>query len=303
MSLSAVTSGDLVQLRYAAPYVEPTGLKTIDLIGPGFWNIRSTFHIKLGLVNIGTQMSIVRLADGNFLVFDTIPLPEPLRTEFDLLTKKGSLIEAVIMTHPFHILYLKEFYTVYPNTTYFSTPRHKRKFPEIPWAEDVMNCDTQKRWFPEVEMRIPEGCEFANPVPENSNHFSSCFVFHGPSKTLHVNDTIMYSNDPGILLRLGGFKKDSMSFHPSLKGPGLHPNSEAPYKFRDSIAGMIRDWDFENLCAGHFHNKLGGAKAQLEQTLLLAEPVFSKLSQRKFKDKDDEAPAEVKFNIEADECG
>lgn len=106
------------------------------------------------------------------------------------------------------------------------------------------------------------------PVPESTNHFSGIFVFHRESKVIHVDDTIMIGSHPGILLKLAGytilykrlininnimnrFRHGSMSFHPSIKGPGLLPTPEAPYQFKEFIEGVIRDWDFDTICAAH----------------------------------------------------
>ncbi len=76
----------------------------------------------------------------------------------------------------------------------------------------------------------------------------------------------MVGSHPGILLKLGGmvfffsnhvsnhyegFRHGSMSFHPSIKGVGLYHTPEAPYQFKDFIAGVIKDWDFDNICAAH----------------------------------------------------
>ena len=48
-----------------------------------------------------------------------------------------------------------------------------------------------------------------------------------------------------------GYRHGSMSFHPSIKGPGLLPTPEAPYQFKEFIEGILRDWDFDNICAAH----------------------------------------------------
>src|SRR5207244_2779860 len=75
------------------------------------------------------------------------------------------------------------------------------------------------------------GAEFVNPQPESTNHFSCVFVYHKMSGTIHVDDTIMYSSNPGFLLRIVGFKEGSMMFHPTIRGPGLLPHPEAPFQF------------------------------------------------------------------------
>lgn len=275
-------------------------------VAPGFWNARATFRIKV-FVNIGTHMSLVRLSTGKFLVLDTLPLTPELKAELDTLTNVGRDIEAVVATHPFHSIYFPDFYRAYPNVPYYGTPRHLRNQPHIPWAGDVNTCDVRNKWSPEVEMRIPAGAEFVAPVPEKSNHFNCVFVYHRASRTLHVDDTIMYSPDPNFLLRLGGFKKDGMIFHITLKSVGLHHTPEAPFQFRDFIFGVLRDWDFDNICTAHFGYKVGGVKMQLEDTLRHMEPLFEQLSKRNAKDAQEgvhEHEGEVEdLNIAGNECG
>ena len=144
--------------------------KALIEIGSGYWNIRGHFNIVLGLVDIGnkqlnlrsyyrigTHMSIARLSSGKYLVIDTIPLNEQIKSEIDELTENGSKIEAVVATHPFHTLSFPAFYKAYPNVPYYGTPRHLRNFPDIPWAGDLNECSTRNKWRPEIEMSIPEG--------------------------------------------------------------------------------------------------------------------------------------------------
>jgi len=72
-----------------------------------------------------------------------------------------------------------------------------------------------------------------------------------------------------------------MSFHPSIKGPGLLPHPDSPFVFRDWVKKVIEDWDFDNIVAAHVGMKIGGAKAQLKETLEAAEPLFQKLHEEK----------------------
>lgn len=90
-------------------------------IGPRFWNVRGHFKILVGLVDIQTQMSIVQLKNGKFLIIDTVELDDVLQREIDRLTNNGQLIEAVLATHPFHTLAFPGFYRVYPKARYFGT--------------------------------------------------------------------------------------------------------------------------------------------------------------------------------------
>lgn len=271
-------------------------------VGTRFWNIRGQFKIA-HIIDIGTHMSIIGLRNGRYLVIDTIPLDDHLKQQIDQLTDYGNKIEAVLATHPFHTLAFPGFYRTYPNVRYYGTPRHLRVLPEIKWAGDVHDCNVRGLWSPEVEMRIPDGAEFVAPVPEKTNHFSGLFVFHQDSRILHIDDTIFIANQPGFLMKIAGFRHGDMSFHPTIKGSGLFQTPEAPYQFRDFIIGIIRDWDFDSICAAHMGNKIGGAKQQLQDLVIRAEPLFQKLSERNKKKGAPPVDPEHHHNVSGNECG
>lgn len=234
-----------------------------------------------GLIDIGTHMSFCRLSTGKFLVIDTCAISVAMKTEIDSLTDGGKLIEAVIATHPFHTLFFMPFYKLYPNVQYYGTPRHLRNITALPWAGNIDAPGALAKWEPDISLRIPDGAEFVNPVEEN--HFSCVFVFHKDSKTIHCDDTIMYFDGDGVNA-LGCcvkcfFKAGSMSFHPTLKdGIALYPTSEAPTLLQRWMEGIIRDWDFQNICAAHNGIKIGDAKEHLIATLHEAGPLLEKLA-------------------------
>lgn len=145
------------QTPNAASHLEKNELYQI---GPGFWNIRGRFKI-LKLIDIETQMSIVQLRNGKFLVIDTVEMNDRLRQEIDQLTNNGEKIEAVIATHPFHTLAFPAFYQLYPKPAYYGTPRHLRRLTDIPWKGNLDDCEVRKKWEPDVEMRIPAGCSYS----------------------------------------------------------------------------------------------------------------------------------------------
>jgi len=236
-------------------------------IGPGFYNIRASFDIDS--IDIGTHMSLIQLQSGKVLVVDTVALDPELKTEIDIFTKNGTLMAAIIATHPFHTTYFPDFYKAYPNVTFYGTPRHLRIQPQIPWKGSMYDCNVRQMWNPEVRMRIPAGAEFVAPVPESSNHFTAIHVFHPASKTIHVDDTIIYD------LPFDG----DMTFHPSLAGPALYHVPQAPFAFRDWVQNYINQWDFDIICAAHKGIKMGGAKAQVVTLLEESAIVFNALTE------------------------
>ncbi|CAF5029986.1 unnamed protein product, partial [Rotaria sp. Silwood1] len=142
------------------------GKNELHLIGSNFWNIRGCCKY-LKVIDIETQMSIIQLHNGKFLIIDTVEMNNRLRQKIDKLTNNGDNIEAVIGAHPFHALSFPAFYQAYPKAAYYGTPRHLRRLTEIPWKGDLNNCSVRKKWEPDVEMRIPAGAEFINPQPES----------------------------------------------------------------------------------------------------------------------------------------
>lgn len=128
----------------------------LHLIGPCFWNVRSHFKY-MQLIDTETQMSIIQLSNGKFLIIDTVPMDHHLRQKLDYLTDNGNNIEAVIGAHPFHTSSFLAFYEAYPKAAYYGTPRHIRRFAKIPWMGDLNDSHIRKIWEPDVEMRVPAG--------------------------------------------------------------------------------------------------------------------------------------------------
>lgn len=253
--------------------------KTLIEIGPGFWNLRASLTFAFGAIDIGTQMSFLRLNNGRFLVVDTCDVSASTKREIDELTENGSLIEAVIGTHPFHTMYFTSFYKLYPNTKYYGTPRHLRNNKVVPWAGDMNDEAVRNQWESEgVSIRIPDGADFVNPA--ENNHFTSAFVLHRASRTLHDDDTVMYFQNPGFVLRLAGARDGTMDFHLSTLKEGLYPTEEAPMQFYRWVEKLLEDWDFDNLVAAHTGVKIGGAKAQLTEVLAKYKPKFEALSKK-----------------------
>ncbi len=201
-----------------------------------------------------------------------------MKEEVDSLTNYGELIDAVLATHPFHTMFFAPFRVHYPNPPYYGTPRHRRVAPSVPWAGLINSPEILSKWEPEVEMRIPDGSEFVNP--EEGVHFTSVFVLHKASKSIHVDDTIMYFDQPGFVMRCMGCKHGGMKFHLSLSKDGLYPTAEAPRQFRDWVHKLLEDWDFENVCTAHMGNKIGGGKELLARTLEEAAGTLSTLEHK-----------------------
>jgi hypothetical protein len=222
--------------------------RKIVTIGDNFWNIRGDLRIA-GLVNIKTQMSLAKRANGKFLLLDACELDDEQRAFIDGKTNGGEAIEAVLHLHPFHTLSVKSLHAIYPKAKLYGTTRHKSHALDLPWQPELTNQPTCHGLFADdFDFSVPRGVDF---IPENQSlHFSSVLAFHRASRTLHVDDTLCYVRLPKLLR---SFKEDMLGFHPSLSKV-LEPRPGAASDFRawaDELIAHSRD--LENLCTAHLH--------------------------------------------------
>ena len=221
-------------------------------ISDNFWNIRGNFKIG-GILNIGTHASIVRCANGKFVLLDAYTLHGKLKNKIDALTNNGADLEAIINLHPFHTIHVAKVHELYPHAKLYGTQRHHEKISELPWQSQLTESNEFAALFSDdFEFSVPAGVDF---ISSNENlHFSSVLAYHKASKTIHVDDTLMYLKFPSII---GVLKKPEVSFHMTLPQT-LKKRAGAAQDFRHWATQLIKQWgDAENLCAAHSSTLLG----------------------------------------------
>eukprot|EP00640_Fibrocapsa_japonica_P003302 CAMPEP_0113938906 /NCGR_PEP_ID=MMETSP1339-20121228/5316_1 /TAXON_ID=94617 /ORGANISM="Fibrocapsa japonica" /LENGTH=311 /DNA_ID=CAMNT_0000942235 /DNA_START=71 /DNA_END=1006 /DNA_ORIENTATION=- /assembly_acc=CAM_ASM_000762 len=252
-------------------------LWVFEEINPGFFRVAVKFPMAMGMIDIGSHMGLIRLDSGKFVAIDTVDpnasIPfngsaGEIKHDIDLLTENGTLLEAVIATHPYHTLYFPPFYQLYPDAKYYGTPRHLRVQTDIPWVGSVADAAVLALYEPEIQMRIPPtgSSEFDNPLPPASNHFSNAFVLsHG---VLFNDDLLMYLENPKkrigfIASVLAGLKHDSLLFHISMYKVGLRHTPDSAPKLIVWLEQLLEDWDFEVIASAHNGVLKSNAKARI----------------------------------------
>lgn len=216
-------------------------------VADDFWNIRGSYKIA-GVIDVGTQASLVRLASGKFVMLDCYTLNSTVKRQVGELTRGGEDIEAILNLHPFHTMHVKKIKQLYPQARLYGTTRHKTRFPDLPWMEDCTEDPVlHEAYANDFEFSIPRGVDF---ISDDENiHFSSVLVLHKSSQTIHSDDTLIYARLPG-LVRLFGLG-DSVGFHPTL-AKALEKRPGAAKNFHDWAEQMIENWGAaKNLCAAH----------------------------------------------------
>ncbi len=215
--------------------------------GDGFWSIRGDFRIG-GIVNVGTQCSLVDRGDGTYLFLDSYTLDDGLRTMVDLISGGPENISAIVNLHPFHTIHCGWMHEAFPRAELYGTQRHHEKWPDLPWASERCESDVLLIVFGHIlDFSVPRGVKL---VCEDENvHFSSVLARHRPSRTIHVDDTLSYLTAPFPLSLLP--MTGRLDFHMTL-ARALEPRAGAADEFRDWAIELGTDWaNTERLATAH----------------------------------------------------
>ncbi|KAJ3094316.1 hypothetical protein HK100_006182, partial [Physocladia obscura] len=201
--------------------------------------------------DVGTHVNLLRLKNGRFLVLSAVTLTGDTKAQIDALTHDGDLIEAVIATNP---------------------------------AGSVESEEIRKLWEPEVELRIPAGCEFNDPKPELTNHFSGIIAYYRASSIVICDDAFSVSAPSSMFSSMFHFAsiffsayfsnttksstdssaaETTITFHPAMPSQALLKTPKAARQFYDWVVTLTQDWNFDSMASAHGTFVVGGAKQAL----------------------------------------
>ena len=245
----------------------------MDRLHDDYWNFRGSFKIAK-IVDIGTQMSLVRLASGRFVVLDSYALHDADLTELLALTDGGRLVDAIINVHPFHTLHCTALVEKLPGARLIGTRRHRVQLPELEWDEAVIeDTATQAQFADDLEFSIPRGVDFISS--DEKVHVASVLVRHRASRIVHVDDTINVLEAPGILSAV--LPEPRLRFHPML-AKALQKRAGAADEYASWARELAQIWaDTPIVCAAHsavralppggWETEILGALKDVEKTL------------------------------------
>lgn len=148
---------------------------SITDLGSGFWNIRGSFRLG-GIIDVGTQCSLVQLNSGNFVFLDSYELKGDVRDEVMTLTDNGKKVEAVLNVHPFHTTHCAQMAQDFPEATFYGSRRHREQVPEVNWADELVESDAVTRRYPALEFSLPKGIYYI--APDDKIHTGSLLALN-----------------------------------------------------------------------------------------------------------------------------
>ncbi|WP_299308139.1 hypothetical protein [uncultured Croceicoccus sp.] len=238
-----------------------------------FINFRGKFRIG-GLIDVGTQMSLIRRANGRYLLIDSYGVEGEDRGALLGLTDNGAKIDAILNVHPFHTLHCEFAHRIAPDARLLGTKRHREKAPSLPWDDALIeDAATQAEFAEELEFSVPAGLEL---VPDNERvHAASVLVRHRESRIVHVDDTINVLAAPGVLKSV--VPQSRLKFHPTVQS-ALEKRAGAADAFATWARDLAERWaDTPTVCAAHsavrqlphggWRDEILGALADTEKAL------------------------------------
>ncbi len=219
----------------------------MEKLADTFWNIRGV-HRLAGVLDIGTQMSLVQRGGAGFVVIDGCGLDDSQRASIMELTGDGERVAAVVNVHPFHTLHVEATHRLFPGATLHGTARHHRLAPSLPWSpEPVEEWGNDHPLADLFDLTVPDGVDFV--CPDERVHVASVLVRHRQTGIVHVDDTLNVMAAPGLLREV--FPVSSLRMHPML-GRALKKEAGAADAYAAWARTLAADWgDTRIVCAAH----------------------------------------------------
>jgi hypothetical protein len=185
-------------------------------------------------LEVGTRMTVIRLADGSLLLHSPVEIDAELRRELDAV----GCVRFAVAPNRVHHLYAGDVAKVYPGARLWLGPGLERKRPDLVFA-GVLGDEAPAEWKDEVEQTFFRGRPYENEV----------VFFHRASRTLIMCD-LAFNFGPRtaaptrlLMTLLRSFGR----FGPSTLDPLLIRDRRAARLSLERILG----WDFDRVVIAH----------------------------------------------------
>jgi len=215
-------------------------------IDTGIWTTEASQR-WLGL-EVGTRMTVIRLADGSLFVHSPVHLDDEIRASLDRIGP----VRHVVAPNRFHHLYAADYTRNYPEAKLYAAPGLETKRRDLHF-DVILSDEAPAAWRGQIDQLVFRGFS-----PLNETVF-----FHRPSRTVLFTDLLfnMTHTDSAltrVVLTLdGGFGS-----------PGVARTFRLLMRMRkrtvmDSVARILK-WDFDRMTLAHGDVVERGAKTVLQ---------------------------------------
>ncbi|HET9623578.1 MAG TPA: DUF4336 domain-containing protein [Kofleriaceae bacterium] len=182
---------------------------------------------------VGTRMTVIRLAGKELLVHSPIALSDELRGEVEAL----GAVRYLVAPNRYHHLFVGHWLAAYPEAMAYAAPGLAEKRKDVAFAATLTDGDGP--WAPEVQHALWQGAPQMNEV-----HF-----LHRPTRTLILADSAhnFGAHRPLSTRLLFGLLGGSTGFRTTLVDKMTTRDRELA---RASLERLLR-WDFDRVVVAH----------------------------------------------------
>ncbi len=190
--------------------------------------------LRFGGVEIGSRMTVIRLAGGALFLHSPVALDPELRKELDTLGQ----VRFAVGPNRMHHLSLGDYAVAYPGAALYAAPGLETKRADLQW-EAVLGDEAPAGWSGQIDQLFFRGFPLANEVA----------FFHPASRTLIVTDLAFNigAEAPAMtrlaFRMLGAYGR----FGPSILERVLIRDRVAA---RESLERIL-EWDFDRVILAH----------------------------------------------------
>ena len=214
------------------------------LVESQLWTWDEPFRI--GGMEIGARMTIVRLPDGDLWVHSPLSPDSKMRAALDAL----GVVRHAVIPNTMHYLGATDFAAAYPKAKIWAAPGIITSGKKVPY-HDVLGDAPEKVWADVFEQMIFQG-----------NSLTEVEFLHRPTQTLILTDTSHYLTGGNALTRLYA-KLSNVQDKP---GPTiiLKLVTRDRKAARQSARRML-NWDFDRVIVSHGAVYPTGGQAALRE--------------------------------------
>lgn len=185
-------------------------------------------------VELGTRMTVVRLAGGGLFVHSPVALDPATRGAVDALGP----VTAIVAPCLFHHLFVGDWARAYPEASVSACPGLERKRKDVGWSR-VLDDEPAEEWRGALEQVLVSAMPMQNEV----------VFFHPKTRTLVTSDLVfnLASHPSGLTRAVGWLAGGGPQVGPTIFERFMMRNTEAG---REQIARIVA-WGAERIVLGH----------------------------------------------------
>ena len=215
-------------------------------IDTGIWTIEAPQRF-LG-AEVGTRMTVIRLAEGSLFVHSPVHLDDEIRTALDRIGP----VRHVVAPNRFHHLYAAEYPRNYPEAKLYGASGLETKRRDLHFDE-ILCDEASAAWRGQIEQLVFRGFS-----PLNETVF-----FHRPSRTVLFTDLLF-----NVTHTDSAWTRLVLTLDGGFGGPAVARTFRLLMRTRkrtvmDSMARILK-WDFDRMTLAHGDIIESGAKTVVQ---------------------------------------